>query len=288
MSPPRGPPSAIDFFDMAAPKYEWASGSSTREVGQLVLQLPQLQDLQGPAAVVLDNACGTAVVAEEIIAQCKRTGAPLPQIHAVDPAKKMLAIAQDKIAALGAQAGCKLAVMPAEKLDFPDATFTHSITNLGILFFADAPAAAKEIYRTLKPGGVAVVTSWSDMGYVKGVIQPAQKAARPDDKPFNLPIPPEWFSADHVKAVLEDGGFAQVQLVRKPAHFGAPALPELRDMLLEAFIHLWSRTWSEDEQVKFKEAVLEHLAKVTVPYTTPSGEPGVGVPMEAIIAVCRK
>jgi ubiquinone/menaquinone biosynthesis C-methylase UbiE len=199
----------------------------------------------------------------------------------------MVTMAQAKMARLAVQE-CHVSAMPGEKLDFADDSFTHSVTNMGILFFNDGAAGAREIYRTLKRGGTAVVTSWSELGYLEGVIQPAQREARPGDKPFVLPVPQAWFTPAHVKRVLEeDGGFAAVQISEIPAHYGALTLGELQQMLLDMFARLWSG-WSDEEKVVFKAAVAKYIEEVAEPYTMPSGESGVGVRMTAIVAVCQK
>jgi ubiquinone/menaquinone biosynthesis C-methylase UbiE len=48
-----------------------------------------------------------------------------------------------------------------------DNTFTHVITNFGfapdVKDLSGPLKAAKEMYRVLQPGGVAVVTTWSGM-----------------------------------------------------------------------------------------------------------------------------
>ncbi|OAQ70778.1 methyltransferase type 11 [Pochonia chlamydosporia 170] len=287
MSKDATPTSAVEFFDSGAAKYEHSTGACTRDVAKSLLQLPILQDFPA-GSVLLDNACGTAIVAEEIILRCKRSGRPVPEIRAVDPAENMVAMAQQKISTLGAGGTCKVMAMPGEKLDFPNGSFTHSVTNMGILFFKDGAAGAKEIYRTLKPGSVAVVTSWSDLGYLKGVIQPAQKEARPNDVPFVLPISQDWFKPSHVKKVLEeDGGFKKVEIQEVVAHYGASSLAELQDMLLTIFTQLWSN-WSDEEKTTFKAAMAKRLEAVAEPYTKPSGEPGLGIRMKAIVAVCQK
>ncbi|KAJ4168552.1 hypothetical protein NW754_010470 [Fusarium falciforme] len=54
----------------------------------------------------------------------------------------MADISRKKLDALGVSATSSAAVMPGEKLEFQDETFTHSITNLGILFFTDGDAGA--------------------------------------------------------------------------------------------------------------------------------------------------
>lgn len=52
--------------------------------------------------------------------------------------------------------------MPAEHLDFPDSTFAHSTTNFSIMFLQDA-----------------VVTTWTDLGYLGPMLQAAQREMHP-------------------------------------------------------------------------------------------------------------
>jgi ubiquinone/menaquinone biosynthesis C-methylase UbiE len=50
------------------------------------------------------------------------------------------------------------AVMSGQDLKFGDSTFDASVANFGIFFFPNLMANANEIRRTLKEGGMAVVT----------------------------------------------------------------------------------------------------------------------------------
>ncbi|POR31693.1 hypothetical protein TPAR_08100 [Tolypocladium paradoxum] len=288
MAETQRPPTSVEHFDASAAKYERSTGKCTRELARALLDLPQLQDLCSAEAVVLDNACGTAIVADEIINRCRQQNTSIPEIHAVDPAPNMVDLARAKLAALDATHRCTAAVMPGEKLAFGDAAFSHSITNLGILFFNDGAAGARELHRTLRPGGVAVVTSWADVGYLRGVIQPAHKAARPDDAPFDLPIPKAWLEPAHVERCLrDDGGFAAVEMLERVVHYGAATRDELRQMSLDTFQALW-KDWTGEELERFRGAMAECIERVAEPYTMVDGTPGVGIRMRAIVAVCRK
>ncbi|KAM5341737.1 hypothetical protein ACJ41O_014768 [Fusarium nematophilum] len=279
-------PTAIAHFDSSVAHYEASTGGCTRELARHLLKLPEAQGIFQPGAVVLDNACGTGIVSEEIVLQARQQNAGLPKIHAVDPAPNMVDISRKKLAALGASDIFSPDVMPGEKLDFPDETFTHSITNLGILFFTDGVAGAKEIYRTLRPGGVAVVTSWSALGYLD-VIHPAQKATRPDDHPFKLPVPEVWFQPSHVESCLKEGGFTKVKVSGSAVHYGASSTNDLSNLLLDSFKMLW-KDWPEDDQKKFHQAIHEQVDKTSRSYTMTDGTPGIGLPMTAIVAVCEK
>ncbi|KAF4499200.1 Ubiquinone menaquinone biosynthesis methyltransferase ubiE [Fusarium agapanthi] len=94
-------------------------------------------------------------------------------------------IARDRFSS---HSNVQTAVMSGEELPFPDETFTHSITNLGLMYFTDAGKGAREIARTLHPDGVAVVAGWTIMGHIK-IIQEVQAQIRPDETPFKTPIP---------------------------------------------------------------------------------------------------
>lgn len=281
-------PTAVEFFDSIADNYESSTGGCTLAITHALLELPQLQDIYSPESHVLDNAAGTGLVAGEIIHRARSLHSDVPNIDIVDPAAKMIIAANAKISGLEAANRCKAAVMYGESLDFADNTFSHSITNMGILFFKDPSAGAKEIHRTLRPGGVAVVTSWSELGYLTRVIHPSQKAVRPNDPLFQLPVPPVWFQPDHVKSCLEnDGGFTDVEILEQQCHYGAPALPILQQMLLRFFGPVFNQ-WPSEDQEKFTSSVAEILSNVAEEYTMPNGAKGLGVPMRAIVAICKK
>ncbi|KAK2926396.1 Methyltransferase domain 25 [Fusarium oxysporum f. sp. vasinfectum] len=280
-------PTAIAHFNFAAEQYEKFTGGCTRELARFLLDLPQLQSLYDASSVVIDNACGTGVVTEEIITRCRQRKSKLPHIHGVDPASNMVKIATEMAERLGALEYFSGRIMPGEVLDFPDATFSHNITNLGILFYTDPSSGAREIHRTLKPGGVAVVTTWSTLGYLDLVIRPAQLSTRPNEQPYQLPIDPAWLLPEHLeKTMKENGGFDQVEILNTTVHYGAASLDELGELLLGSFRVIW-KDWPESDQLTFKSKVASLVQKAAVVYTMVDGCTGYGIPMEAIVAVCN-
>lgn len=291
-------PPSVDYFGKVADSYERSTGSITRAIAREILQLESLQDLFAAPheAVVLDNACGTGIVTEEIITQCRQrsgnsstgSGSTVPTIHAVDAAEKMVAVASAKLSSLGVAGRCTAAVMPGERLAFADGTFSHSITNMGLMFYTDAAAGAREIYRTLRPGGVAVVTTWARLGQVEDIVNPAQRRVRPDAPLNKLPIEPRWFDSAQVEACLRnDGGFAQVRVELREAHYTAPSREALGEQLLELF-GAFFQAWPEDEMTAFRQAVRDLTATVAVPCMQVDGSSGFGVPVVAIVAICEK
>lgn len=281
------PKTAVEFFNAGAAVYEGSTGGCTRELALKILDLPQLAGHYSPESKVLDNACGTGIIAEEIAKRCDAKGAEAPNIASVDAAENMVEIARSKFAGTKHAEKLSFEKMPGEKLDFPDGEFSHSITNLGILFFADGDAGAREIYRTLKPGGVAVVTSWSDFGYLDAVIRPAQRAVKPEAPVYRLPVPDRWLHAANVEEGLKKAGFGSVEVFEEGAHYGGATMEELSHLLGTRFGGA-VEGWSDDEKGRFREEVDRLARKEGVPYKTAYGRDMVGIPMKGIVAVCTK
>jgi SAM-dependent methyltransferase len=95
-------------------------------------------------------------------------------------------------------------------MDLPDNYFTHSITNFSIFNFHDRVTATSEIYRTLKPGGQVVVSTWK-VFRVGEIIREAQRRIRPDSKPMPF-SGSEMYDGTAVLNVLVQGGFEQSKL----------------------------------------------------------------------------
>ncbi|RKL39894.1 hypothetical protein BFJ72_g6623 [Fusarium proliferatum] len=78
---------------------------------------------------ILDSACDTSIVTDIILKTEIK-----PEIHAVDVAENMVSIARERSSA---HPNAQTAVMAGKELSFSDNTFTHSITNLGLVYFTD-------------------------------------------------------------------------------------------------------------------------------------------------------
>jgi len=92
---------------------------------------------------VLDVACGTGVLACAAVERVGSAGT----VVGLDANPEMLAVARGK----SAQVEWKNA--RAESLPFPDASFDRVVSQFGLMFFEDRPAALREMMRVLRPGG---------------------------------------------------------------------------------------------------------------------------------------
>lgn len=136
-----------------------ASGA-TISVGKIAvdtLPLPITKD-----SYILDNSCGTGLVSAYIKSQY-----PFAKLKGADIAPGVIETYNTRITE-GKWEGCDAEVLDCRDLKtLKDNTFTHVITNFGFAPNPDDPMgqqrAVKEMYRVLKPGGVAVVTTWASM-----------------------------------------------------------------------------------------------------------------------------
>ena len=154
--------------------------------------------------VVLDNACGTAAVTDEIV---KRF--PSAKINAVDGSVGMIDVAKSTIEQKGWTGRVETGVMDGQKLTFGEEMFDISVTHFGIIFFPDPEAGAREIWRTLKRGGRAVVTCWKEPGLVP-LLHDCQKFIRPKTSIESLPVLEKWMKKETIEQVMKQGGFQDV------------------------------------------------------------------------------
>ncbi|KAJ4368353.1 hypothetical protein N0V83_006709 [Neocucurbitaria cava] len=282
------PKAALEYFDTLSTTYEASTGGCTRELGRYLISIapPFTADSK-----VLDNACGNGIIAQEIL--IKNPNVPL-SITCVDGASAMVDLARHAVQARNGNSFATLSfdVVPGENLTFPDDEFTHSITNQGILFFKDGQKGAREIYRTLQPKGTAIITSWKSLGYIP-LIHQAQKAVRPDDALFRIPISDDWYSTAHLEKTLAEAGFGNVQIHEKTVYYAAKSVGVMSGFLVKLFGQL-VQGWSEEETAQFAKELRKAAEKAVVKVQRPvvgneeEMEELVGVEMVALVAVARK
>ncbi|KAK4031537.1 S-adenosyl-L-methionine-dependent methyltransferase [Parachaetomium inaequale] len=266
----------LTHFNKSANNYEAITGGGPRELAQHAISLiAGLKPLTSESKI-LDNACGTGIVTDIIL----QSGIQ-PEIHAVDCAENMVSIARGRFSS---HPNVHTAVMTGEELSFPDDTFTHSITNLGLMFFTDADKGAREIARTLHPDGVAVVTGWAMRAPFK-IIQEVQAQIRPDT-PFKSPVPDIWFDPEHTKAVLSGAGLDVHASTALDVHMGGETADEVADLLTQFGSKAFA-SWSEEEKEEVARVMKKIVRERAVPFTRPSGS-GVGIKLTGTIFVARR
>jgi ubiquinone/menaquinone biosynthesis C-methylase UbiE len=97
----------------------------------------------GPGESVLDVACGTGVLACAALDRVGSQGA----VAGLDPNPDMLTVARRKSTRIEWREG------RAESLPFPDESFDAVVSQFGLMFFDDRPAALRDMMRVLRPNG---------------------------------------------------------------------------------------------------------------------------------------
>jgi hypothetical protein len=67
--------------------------------------------------------------------------------------------------------------------------------------------ATEEIWRSLKPGGVAFVTLWEKLGFLEILDEP-QRTVWPDVEPWKGVFTKVWLPEQKLRGVVESGWFA--------------------------------------------------------------------------------
>ncbi|KUJ22047.1 S-adenosyl-L-methionine-dependent methyltransferase [Mollisia scopiformis] len=210
------------------------------------------------SSYVLDNACGTGIVSEVIKAQC-----PAARIMGADLAPGMLEIYKDKARRYGWENTDTKAQDVRNLNEFRDETFTHVITNMGFAPDADdltGPGrAAKEMWRVLKPGGVAVVTTWYRRNFEKA-FEATGRTIRPNEEPSAWKIPAEWNKGWWLMKMLDEGGFdADVEVKLVKGGMQASSLDELVENLMY-FKDMFFKGYNEEEVKRLLEVMRKEIS----------------------------
>ena len=124
--------------------------------GKCIRQILALGFLVDSRSIILDNEWGFGSLAHTIQDSFHPTARP--KVHAVDIDADALSIME----LIGRKKQCtryEMAVMNAKQLKFPDNSLTHSFMSFAISLIKEPQVAAREIYRNLRPEGVAVIGS---------------------------------------------------------------------------------------------------------------------------------
>lgn len=197
-----------DFFSKFAANYIRQTGRSTLNIlSDIIADHVQTSAYPiGPDSIVHDTAAGPGVGVAALVARLPEDQLP-KKILVSDIVPMMVSAARESLEA------SPLPNVECKELDsqaltsVPDNYFTHSIDNFSIFTFARPADVIHETYRTLRTGGLAIVTCWRRFAPMF-IVHAAQKMIRPD-LPL-MPTPsPEFYEEGVLQKVVEENGFAK-------------------------------------------------------------------------------
>lgn len=135
---------AADYFDHPVSSFWHGFGKQTVERLDLL-----------PGERVLDVCSGSGGSA---LPAAERVG-PKGKVVAADLAENLIALARAKANARGLE-NIEFRVDDMLALGYPDASFDAVVCVFGIFFVPDMAAAARELWRMVRPGGRLAITTW--------------------------------------------------------------------------------------------------------------------------------
>jgi ubiquinone/menaquinone biosynthesis C-methylase UbiE len=171
---------------------------------------------------VLDVACGTGLVARHVAPLVGADG----KVVAVDINPAMLAVARKQPILDGAVIEWREG--DAVTIDLSADEFDLVLCQQGLQFFSDPAAALRRFHASVVPGGRIALAVWQGIEQQSLFAEFAEIEARHltplgvtyDDlvAPFSLG------DADHLRVLLEDAGFTQIEVVARAitARFSSP------------------------------------------------------------------
>lgn len=233
--------------------------------------------------VIHDNACGSGAVTETIM----NLHPPSIHIDATDINPQFVqgcaALAEKNMWPVDT------AVMSAQELTYPDNKFTHSFNSFVFHCIGDSDKAAQQIYRTLKPGGIAMASIWTYMPHVEA-LQHAHWRTRGKDGPMPILLPLEGFQEADLRKALQAGGFKPENIdFSEKASF--VRIPDLKRWAQLAWSYLGTvpSGWSQSDEDKWDEAIEDIVEQLQSGDGISKNEKGETVlKMIACIAVAKK
>jgi phosphatidylethanolamine/phosphatidyl-N-methylethanolamine N-methyltransferase len=147
-----------------APFYDFVFGGVFRRA-----RLEAIAAAERAGRHILEVGVGTGISLPDYSTSSRLTG--------VDISAAMLRKAQEKVRNLGLNHVEGLAVMDAEKMAFPDASFEVIVAQLVVTTVPNPEATLDEFVRVLKPGGEIVLVS--RVGADKGLRRLVEKSLTP-------------------------------------------------------------------------------------------------------------
>ena len=194
--------STVEPWDRVAAGYAETTMNFFKVYAERALTLAELSE----ESSILDVACGPGTLSLQAASAVR-------SIQALDFSPSMIdlfrtRVNQEQYQNIAMQCG------DGQNLPFEDASFDAAFSMFGLMFFPDRDRGYAEIYRTLKTGGRAVISSWAPVSDSPAMqlMFGALKTIKPDlpspETNFNSLENPEFFARE-----LQQAGFKEVKIL---------------------------------------------------------------------------
>ena len=216
---------------------------------------------------ILDVACGPGTLPLLVHDKCR-------SVKAIDFADQMVSIFKNTINTAAID-NIDVTCGDAQKLPYDDASFDAAFSMFGLMFFPDRKQGYAEIYRTLKPGGEIVISSWAPVS-----DSPAMQVMFGAVRAMNPEIPEPQTVIDSLendtffKNELEKAGFKNVVIHRVSQAYYIDSIPGVWEELVKGSApvammkkNMPPEVWKEKEKVAL-EFITKTLPELPVSLTS--------------------
>jgi SAM-dependent methyltransferase len=163
---------------------------------------------------VLELAAGTGIATAELV-----RALPDATITATDLNPAMVSWAAEHVS------GPVWKQADAGQLDFPDDSFDLVLSQFGVMFFPDKPAAFAEAARVLEPGGTMLFSVWDDVEYspFPAAMVESLAAVMADPPTFIVRVPHGYGDEGRIREDLQAGGLLATGIERVVLRGYAPS-----------------------------------------------------------------
>jgi SAM-dependent methyltransferase len=255
--------------ETAAPKwveYQEVLDAQLDGLGLLTMDRARLS----PGERVLDVGCGCGATTRALAGRVGANGSA----HGVDVSGPMLARATT-LAREARLANVRFTTADAQTHRFEPGSADVLFSRFGVMFFADPPAAFRNLRSALRPGGRVAFVCWQPLAENPWLLVPLGAAAQhiqlPPPPAPGAPGPFAFADPDRVRGILDAAGFEGIHLesVRDTLTVAGGGLDDAVRFLLEGVGPTTAAMREADPAVRPRvyAAVREALA----PFVTPDG-----------------
>jgi SAM-dependent methyltransferase len=219
--------------ETAAPKwiqYQTVLDTQLEGLGRMTMDRARLASGEH----VLDVGCGCGATSRALATRVGASGS----VHGVDISTPML----ERARALAREAGhanVRFTNADAQTHRFEPAGADVLFSRFGVMFFADPPAAFRNLRGALRPGGRVAFVCWRPLAENPWLLVPLGAAAQhmqlPPPPAPGAPGPFAFADPERVRGILDQAGFTRIKLdpVNDTLTVGGGGLDEAVHFLLE-------------------------------------------------------